>query len=180
MALKRWVLLAVSLLSQYYAQAQDIQNFLTKIDNYNTERPIEKVYLHLDKINYTAGETVWLKAYVTVGIENLLSNLSKIAYVDLIDPNNQVITAIKIPLISGISFGSISLQDTLVEGTYRMRAFTNWMRNDSSAYFYNQNIQVTNGRTDNVLTTSALKGEHYTVQLQDIDQKALETGENQQ
>ncbi|MGO1243191.1 MAG: TonB-dependent receptor plug domain-containing protein [Sphingobacterium sp.] len=175
MTLKRWIILACALCNQYCLQAQDIQSFLSKINDYNASRPVEKVFIHLDKTNYTAGETIWLKAYVTLGVENLLSNLSKIAYVDLISPNNQVVAAIKIPLISGLSFGDIALQDTLVEGTYRLRGYTNWMRNDSAAYFYNQNIHVSNGRVDNILTSSELQSENYTIQLEEIDQGPLES-----
>ncbi|NQD70541.1 hypothetical protein HP439_07395 [Sphingobacterium shayense] len=173
MSLKKWIIMVFTILSQYCLQAQDIQSFLTKINDYSILRPTEKVFLHLDKTNYTAGETIWLKAYVTVGIENLMSNLSNIAYVELIDPADQVVTAIKIPLISGLSFGDISLQDTLIEGTYRLRAYTNWMRNDSTSYFYNQNIHLTNGRIDNILTSSSLEGENYTIRLEEINEQPL-------
>ncbi len=155
------------------SRAQDIQGLLTKINAYHDSRPIEKIHLHLDKSTYTAGETIWFKAYEVVGVENLLSNLSKIIYIDLIDPKDRNIAALKIPLTSGLGLGNISLVDTLIEGTYRLRAYSNWMRNDSSSYFFNQNIEISNGRLDNVLTKSGLQGENYSIVLQDLNQKPL-------
>ncbi|GHE29144.1 TonB-dependent receptor plug domain-containing protein [Sphingobacterium griseoflavum] len=155
------------------ARAQDIQGLLAKINAYHDSRPIEKIHLHLDKTSYTAGETIWFKAYEVVGVENLLSNLSKIMYVDLIDPKDRVISALKIPLTSGLGVGDISLVDTLIEGTYQLRAYSNWMRNDSSSYFFNQNIEISNGRLDNVLTQSGLQGENYSIVLQDLNKNPL-------
>lgn len=164
-------LLFLFLLIISVSKSQDIQGLLAKINAYHDSRPIEKIHLHLDKSRYTAGETIWFKAYEVVSVENMMSNLSKIAYVDLIDPKDRIISAIKIPLTSGLGVGDISLQDTLIEGTYRLRAYSNWMRNDSAAYFFNQNIEISNGRLDNVLTKSGLQGEIYTVQLLDLNEK---------
>lgn len=166
-------LIALFMLIFNGSRAQDIQGLLTQINAYHDSRPIEKIHLHLDKTTYTAGETIWFKAYEVVGVENLLSNLSKIIYVDLIDPKDRTISALKIPLTSGLGVGDIGLVDTLIEGTYRLRAYSNWMRNDSSSYFFNQNIEISNGRLDNVITNSGLQGENYSIVLQDLNQKPL-------
>lgn len=166
-------LLLFSCLSLIFSttNAQDIQTLLGKINAYHDSRPIEKMHLHIDKQHYTAGETIWFKAYSVIGVENLLSNLSQTAYVDLIDPKERVLSKLKIPMVSGIGLGDITLTDTLIEGTYRLRAYTNWMRNDSATYFYTQNIEISNGRLDNVLTRSGLEGENYRIQLQDLQEK---------
>ncbi|TDS14946.1 TonB-dependent receptor plug domain-containing protein [Sphingobacterium paludis] len=166
-------LLLLFMLSISASRSQDIQGLLDKINAYHDSRPIEKIHLHLDKSRYTAGETIWFKAYEVVGVENMMSNISKIAYIDLIDPKNRIITAIKIPLTSGLGLGDITLQDTLIEGTYRLRAYSNWMRNDSATYFFNQNIEISNGRLDNVLTKSGLQGENYSVQLLNLNDQPL-------
>jgi hypothetical protein len=168
MILNRFVWLPLLLLLGSSAIAQDIQSLLTKINAYHDSRPIEKMHLHLDKYSYTAGETIWFKAYTVVGAENLLSNLSNIAYVDLVSPKDEIVANIKIPLASGLGLGDITLADTLIEGTYRLRAYNNWMRNDSSAYFFQQNILVSNGRLDNVQTQSQISGDNYVVLLRDL------------
>lgn len=165
---KKLLLLCFITLSAIGIKAQDLHGLLAKLQTYHDARPIEKLYLHIDKRSYTAGETVWLKAYTTVGINNLLSNISNIAYVELISPKEEIVSRIRIPILTGLGMGDLALADTLIEGTYRIRAYTNWMRNDSSAYFFNENIQVTNGRLDNVLSHSYLDNSNYTIQLRDI------------
>jgi hypothetical protein len=51
--------------------------------------PIEKAYLHTDKDWYTPNETIWFKGYVTV--ENQLTELSKVMYVDLLNSKDSVV-----------------------------------------------------------------------------------------
>ncbi|TJZ61790.1 hypothetical protein FAZ15_04540 [Sphingobacterium olei] len=130
----------------------------------------EKLYLHLDKPTYTAGETIWIKVYCTVGVENLLSNLSGITDIELIDPAHNIVSAIKIPLVMGMGIADIQLNDTITEGSYRLRAYTSWMRNADEQFFYDRTLHISNGRSDNVLTATTLhanneKGTTYAVDL---------------
>ncbi|TJZ62193.1 hypothetical protein FAZ15_06710 [Sphingobacterium olei] len=156
---------------------QDIQKTLEKADDFYQSNPQEKMYLHLDKYAYTAGETIWFKAYTTIGIHNFFSNLSGIANVELISPSEEIVAAIKIPLISGLGIGDFVLNDTIVEGSYRIRAYTNWMRNYDDAHFYDRTIQISNGRLDNVLTTTSVtsseKDNIYAINLKSLAGNAL-------
>lgn len=174
--MKRLLLLCLCTWITVNIKAQDLQGLLAKINTYHNAHPIEKMYLHLDKHTYTAGETIWFKAYTTVGIDNLLSNISNIAYVELISPKEEVVSSIRIPVLTGIGMGDITLADTLIEGTYRLRAYTRWMRNDSSIYFFNENIQISNGRLDNTLSRSSFQNGNYAVQLEGLKGNPL-TGE---
>lgn len=151
-----------------------VQDLLNRATAYHQARPIEKLYLHLDKQHYTVGETIWFKVYATVGIENYLSRVSNIAYVELIDPKDQLVSALRIPLRQGTGLGDLTLRDTLIEGTYRLRAYTNWMRNDSADYFFSENIQISNGRADNILSRSTLSEDQaYVIDLQDMQSRVL-------
>lgn len=153
----------------FKVQGQAIHQFAEKLEDYNLSHPQEKLYLQLDKFAYTTGESIWFKAYATIGINNLFSNMSGIAYVDLIDVSERKVDSLIIPLMLGIGLGDFVLPDTLTEGSYRLRAYTSWMRNAGKEYFYDRTIQVSNGRSDNVSTnTSFLAGEKnntYTIQL---------------
>lgn len=173
MNIQRLLLLCFCAWATLSVKAQDLQGLLAKINGYQDIHPIEKMYLHVDKYTYTAGETIWFKAYTTVGIDNLLSNISNIAYVELISPKEEVVSSIRIPMLTGLGMGDITLADTLIEGTYRLRAYTNWMRNDSSIYFFNENIQISNGRLDNILSYSSLENGNYNVQLRGLQGEPL-------
>lgn len=151
------IVFVVFFLSIFSLKAQTIQQVAEKLDDYNLSHPQEKLYLQLDKYAYSAGETIWFKAYTTIGIQNLFSNLSGIAYVELIDAADRKIDSLIITLGLGVGMGDIALSDTIVEGSYRLRAYTNWMRNSEDKYFYDRTIQIANGRTDNVITNSTFK-----------------------
>lgn len=152
--------------------SQDIQKVLDNMAEYSGSNPQEKLYLHLDKYSYTAGETIWFKAYSTIGIHNLFSNHSGIAYVELIDGAKKIVNSMTIPLVMGLGMGDFKLTDTITEGSYRLRAYTNWMRNSDERYFYDRTIQVANGRSDNVVTKTSVRSDEkeniYQIQLKSI------------
>ncbi len=168
----RFLLVFLVLLLNGSAYSQDIQKVLDNMEAHHRSNPQEKLYLHLDKYAYTAGETIWFKAYTTIGLQNLFSNHSGIAYVELIDGAKRTVSSMTIPLVMGLGMGDFKLQDTITEGSYRLRAYTNWMRNADEAYFYDRTIQISNGRTDNVMTTTSVRTEGkdnvYTIQLKSL------------
>ena len=171
-----WFLFMVLLATvPYPVQGQDISELSKTAQTYHDKYIQEKVYLHLDKTSYTTGETIWFKAYSTIGVENLLSNWSRIAYVELIDPSGRKVGLIRIPLVNGLGVGDFALQDTLVEGSYRIRAYTNWMRNGDDQFFYDRTVQIGNGRSDNTYsqTTVSADGKSYAIDLQSFSGSKL-------
>lgn len=164
-------ILFLSLCSTAVAQ-QDVQKVLSDMAAYNAGNPQEKLYLHLDKYAYNAGESVWFKVYSTIGVNNLFSNHSNVAYVELIDAEKKVVNSMTIPMVMGLGMGDVKLNDTITEGSYRLRAYTNWMRNYDDKYFYDRTIQIANGRSDNVITTTTVqageKDNIYNIQLKSL------------
>lgn len=103
----------------------------------------EKVYLHLDRTYYTPGDDIWFKAYLVNAQNNLPFNTSNNLYVELIDPNSVIISK-RIIRLDSSGVGDFQLGDSIAAGTYRVRAYTNWMRNFGSRFFFEREIQVTN------------------------------------
>lgn len=167
MSLRRFLLvLMVCSVAAPIASAQDapmLQKVLGKLAHYSAEYPQEKVYLHLDKPYYGVGDDIWFKGYVTIGAYNQLSGLSKILYVDLVGPGDHVVQSIRLPLIAGVTMGDFRLTDSLDEGNYRIRAYTNWMRNFESDAFFDRTLTVGNARTDNIVTNSTFSFENSPV-----------------
>ncbi|WP_183564455.1 carboxypeptidase-like regulatory domain-containing protein [Mucilaginibacter sp. SP1R1] len=122
---------------------------------WRANHPQEKVYLHLDKPYYAVGDDIWFKAYVTIGSKHQLSAFSEILNVDLIDEHDSVKRSLKLPLISGLANGDFALPDTMKEGNYRIRAYTNWMRNEGEAYFFNKTISIVSVIHNTVFTKTA-------------------------
>jgi hypothetical protein len=149
-------MIAIILLSvpvSIYAQTTTVSNkALIAFQDQGTHLPAEKVHLHLDKSYYTAGDTIWFKGYTVVGPLHQLSAISHVLNVELINGSNKIVKALKLAMPNGITNGDIILPDSLTAGTYHVRAYTNWMRNYSTAYFYNTAIKVANPVINKVFT----------------------------
>ena len=115
-----------------------------QLDKWVNDEPIEKVYLQMDKPYYAAGDDIWFKAYVVDGSSHQISTLSGIVNVELIDALDSIKQSVKLPLIAGTTHGDFALPDTLHAGNYRIRAYTNYMRNAGSDYFFNQPLTILN------------------------------------
>ena len=124
-----------------------IKNLEENIRNYNSYKPVEKVYLHTDKDLVTGNENLWFSAYVTLGTRNHYSFASKVLYVDLINPEGKIIKNISIPLEEGRGKGSLKIPKKINSGTYQLRAYTQWMQNLEDAFFFNKNIKIVNKET---------------------------------
>ncbi len=118
-----------------------LQNIVAKLKTLSTDHVIEKAYLHFDKPYYATGDTMYFKAYVTLGENHNLSKTSGILHVDLINPANVIIRTIKLPLNNGVAWGDFALPDTLQAGAYKVRAFTRYMQN-APEYFFNKFITI--------------------------------------
>ncbi len=134
------ILLAFSLNS--YAQTYTLDKTLLALQKQATELPFEKVYLHMDKPYYSSGDTIWFKGYAVAGSNHTPSTISGIMYAELINSNKQIIQSLKLPVGNGLTQGSFILPVTLPGGNYHIRAYTNWMRNASDAYFFDKNIKI--------------------------------------
>jgi uncharacterized protein YfaS (alpha-2-macroglobulin family) len=93
------------------------------------------VYLQTDKPYYALGDTIWFKGYVIIGSRHQLSALSGALYVELITEKDSIIRSLKLPVTSGMVMGDFTLGDDFKEGSYRLRAYTQWMRNAGEEYF---------------------------------------------
>jgi TonB-dependent SusC/RagA subfamily outer membrane receptor len=132
-------LLGLSYVSAY-CQTTDSKDVFSKLKTYSSTRLSEKVYLHFDKPYYATGDTIYFKAYVTMGERFDLSQLSRILHIDLIGTDNKISQGIKLQLIKGLGWGDFALSDTLPKGTYRIRAYTQWQRNEGN--YFEQIIPV--------------------------------------
>jgi len=137
------VLLTVAVLLVKAQQPASINNVIAKIDDYNAKLPAEKLYLQFDKPYYSIGDTVWFKGYVTNAILNY-SLLSSRLYVDLVNDSNRVVKHFIFPVSFGLSWGNIALDESLREGAYTIRAYTNWMRNFGNEALFYQSFYISN------------------------------------
>lgn len=131
----------------YHVQAQEsdgFNNIIGKLATYVEKTPPDKVYLQTDKDFYANGETIWFKTYVLDGITHLESLKSKVVYVELLDSEDKIIEQRKLYAGFNGAAGDIMLSKDLEEGSYLLRAYTNYMLNDSVPTFFQKEIPVWN------------------------------------
>ncbi len=132
-----------------------LRSLLNKLQNYYEWYPQQKAYLHTDKSFYNVDERIWYKAYVVDATSHQPDNMSTNLYVDLINPSGKVVQNRLLRLSNGTARGDFSLQDTVPEGRYKLRAYTNWMKNAGNDFLFSKDIYVRNP----YFTTYATKNE---------------------
>ncbi len=105
---------------------------------------IEKVYLHVDRDSYSAGDDIWFKAYMIDAVDRLLTEHSGNLHVELISPFSEIISSRIIRLEGGKGNGDFKLPADIKSGRYKIRAYTNYMRNFSDRLFFTKEIIVIN------------------------------------
>lgn len=104
----------------------------------------EKLFVHTDKEFYLAGEIVWYRLFYLDGTSHRPLDLSKLAYVEIIDQNNKPVMQAKNKLDSSAGTGSFFLPSSIASGSYKFRAYTNWMKNTDAGYYFEKNITIVN------------------------------------
>ncbi|MEO6671264.1 MAG: hypothetical protein ABIN36_17405 [Ferruginibacter sp.] len=98
----------------------------------------EKIYIHFDRPYYTAGETIWFKAYIyNNGLPSMQSNEF---YLQMEDGKGRIISKKKYPISGATVSGSISPGDTLLQGYYKIKAITKAIALDDERFLYSKNL----------------------------------------
>ena len=138
----------------YTADDDPFTELIKKLEVYIEKYPQEKVHIHLDKPYYAIGDDIWFKAYVINAQTGKPSTISGAIYVELINEKDSVKKQIKLPLVSGFTWGDFKLPDSFTEGNYRIRAYTQWMKNAGTEFFFDKTIKIGNSWANNVFTNT--------------------------
>jgi len=143
-------LMALLISSAWIAKEDPFLALIKKLEEFAKLYPTENVHLHLDKPYYAIGDDIWFKAYVTDSKTAAPTTISNVLYVELIDETDSLKKQLILPMQSGISWGDFKLADTLLEGNYRIRAYTQWMRNAGPDFFFEKTIKIGNSWANKV------------------------------
>jgi hypothetical protein len=110
----------------------------------DSAKVIEKVYLHTDRDSYYPGDDIWFKAYLIDASSRLLSSQGTNLHVELISPSLDIIDSRVVKMNGGLGNGDFHISEKLNSGRYRLRAYTNYMRNFGDVLFFNKDILIIN------------------------------------
>ena len=106
--------------------------------------PQESIYMHLNSSLLFSGEQFEYKIYCLNNATKKLSNLSKVAYVYLVDQDSQLAFSQKLSLTNGTGQGDFFIPVSLPTGSYKLFCLTQWMKNGSPERFFQSDIQIIN------------------------------------
>ncbi len=121
---------------------------------------LEKIYTQTDRPLYFPGETIWFKSYITNG-ENKITTISDIMYAELISPKGTIAHSILLPVNQGYAYGDFHIDNNWAGGIYKLRTYTNWMRNFGKESFFEKEIIVQKAINPNLLMTLDFDKEAY-------------------
>jgi hypothetical protein len=149
------ILLPVPALAQTQADGNASQNIIDKLQGYSAKHVVEKAYLQFDKPYYAAGDTIFFKAYLTLGATHELSALSGVLYAELVDNiTGKIKQHENLELSNGVAWGDFALPDSLPKSSYSIRAYTQLMRNEGEDSFFKQNIPIAAVVKSSAVTTT--------------------------
>lgn len=149
--LKNVILILVCLLCSRFcvAQTSAFAHRITYTDSVNYTTPREKIFVHTDKPYYKLADTLWLKGYTLTAAENIASDSSKIAYVEIIDITGNVVKRINPPCNWGMFESYIALTAAdFSQGQYLLRAYTQHMRNFGDSLFFTAPFTIVDPAND--------------------------------
>ncbi|MBS1599917.1 MAG: hypothetical protein JST75_16945 [Bacteroidetes bacterium] len=126
------------------AQNETTGYLQSQFNQYNSQAIQEKLFVHTDKPFYVAGDIMWFKVYYVDGNFNKPLDLSKIAYLEVLNKDQKPVLQAKIAMKDGSGEGSFFIPLSLNSGNYKLRAYTNWMKNFSQDFYFEKNITIVN------------------------------------
>lgn len=152
--------------------AQTTQDTIIAHFNLLKKAPQEKLYLHLDKPFYGAGEKIWFKGYLLNAVTHQDNALSNFIITELINRSDSIVERKKIRRDSLGFHNAFTLPPTLPAGDYYLRGYSNWMLNEEPEFYYSRNLKIGNSIDNTIVSAIEYQQEddaHYTAKVKFTD-----------
>ena len=135
-------LVSVLLLLACQAAAQEPDSLVRRYEIYTGLCQSEKLFLHLDRAYYAAGETIWFNAYLEDASGRQDRPMSNFIYVELLDSEGKVCRRVKIKRTEEGFPGCLVVPDDIKGGDYSLRAYTLWQTSRPAEYMFHQSLKI--------------------------------------
>jgi len=155
-----------------------LKSLKERFESFHKKIPQDRVYLHTDKTFYSPGETLWFSAYVRDASTMKASVQSDIVQVQLISPKGNVETSYKLICKNGVAAGDFTFAKGAAGGIYKIKAFTNWQKNEPDSLFFEKEITVQDFVVPNLKMKLDFDRKAYGAGDEVIAKLALESNDN--
>ncbi len=138
--------------SNYYQLAMDneiIKSIKSKLSAYQEQMPEDRIYVQFDKPFYEPGDNIWFSTFIRDGKSLKASTKSDIVHIEFLNPKGTIEKSINVIAKNGVAAGDFALDAEALGGMYKVRAYTNWMKNlpagqagEGNEYYFEKDIQV--------------------------------------
>ena len=104
----------------------------------------EKAFVHTNRWSFTAGDSIWLKAYCINSATHQYMASSKTMFVDLVNDQDSVIQYLLLDIPSQRTDAALPIPGNLAGGQYWLRAYTKRMLSGDSSGIFVQPVYVSN------------------------------------
>ena len=136
--MKKILLVLVLLINASQLFSQELYDSL--LVELSTKYPQEKFYIQSDKSFYSPGETIWFKTYVRA--DDPATQISTSLYAEMINERGDILERKTLPILLGGAASFFALPDTIKTSRIYIRAYTPWMMNFDSTFFYTKPVNI--------------------------------------
>ena len=104
----------------------------------------QKIFVHFDKENYAAGETIWMKGYLVNASDHSPVEDSANVYLELWNLMGEKVRELIFKPRRGSFHGQIALPEDMRDGNYAFRAYTDQMLKQEEASWFRKYLYISN------------------------------------
>jgi hypothetical protein len=138
------------------------QSVAEKLQKYEGQYPIEKVYIAHDRAYYSPGDTIWCQAFLVEGRSHLAFDAAPILFVEWYNDQEECLRSMTVKIKNSSAAFEIptGLKDST--GVYQLRAYTQYQRNFDDAFLFQKSILLTNDLSPSAASST---GRDFSVQF---------------
>ncbi len=149
------LVLIMASLSASFVEEKD--SLIKKYQDYLSKFEQQKIFVHTDKASYFAGDVIWAKVYVVSATTHKLDTLESTVYLDLIHWSGEVVSKRILKLEEGVASVDFNLSDSISDGNYILRAYTQHMLNFDEDFIFEMPVYVHNPTQGEMITRREVK-----------------------
>ncbi len=146
-----FILLFTILLTGFNNDDDFLNTLRKRAELYNSNNPVERVFIQTDRSFYKPGDLVWFKALLQNTSNH--TSISRDLFIKLIDVFGNQALYLRYPVFNNESNGYLIIPPYIKQGKYNLLGYTSWMKNQDYSNAFSKEIIVSNSIERKLLFT---------------------------
>ena len=137
-----FVCLSILITSFVWVEEDFIKVLAQKFEDYNKQHKQVKVHLFFNQGKYAPGDTAFYKAHFFTDGFKLIPG-KQILNLEIYNQDGKIVRSQSFSVRDGVGANQIILSKDIAPGIYMFVAYSDWMKNFSSDFFFHKQITIT-------------------------------------